>query len=125
MKMVMLGMVSEIGFATLNILGNYLGFLLYIPTPTNQPRIFNVATNPEFFPHIHPTSTPHPPRTSRQFFRDLMIYHQLPVLCWVSVHPMFTHQLLTGAFYVGLLDGLLGVAGMMINSCGSFPKIPY
>ena len=56
--MVMLGMVSEIGFATLNILGNYLGFLLYIPTPTNQPRIFNVATNPEFFPHIHPTSTP-------------------------------------------------------------------
>ena len=32
---------------------------------------------------------------------------------------------LTGAFYVGLLDGLLGVAGMIITSdYGSFPKIP-
>ena len=31
----------------------------------------------------------------------------------------------TGAFYVGLLDGLLGVAGMITDSyCGSFPKIP-
>ena len=29
---------------------------------------------------------------------------------------------LTGAFYVGLLDGLLGVAGMIITSdYGSFP----
>ena len=31
---------------------------------------------------------------------------------------------LTGAFYVGLLDGLLGVAGMMTLHYGSFPKIP-
>jgi len=35
-------------------------------------------------------------------------------------------KVLTGAFYVGLLDGLLGVAGMIIDSfaSGSFPKIP-
>jgi len=33
--------------------------------------------------------------------------------------------ILTGAFYAGLLDGLLGVAGMIITSdYGSFPKIP-
>jgi hypothetical protein len=32
----------------------------------------------------------------------------------------------SGAFYVGLLDGLLGVAGMIITGdYGSFPKIPY
>ena len=34
---------------------------------------------------------------------------------------------LTGAFYAGLLDGLLGVAGMMkllVINYGSFPKIP-
>ena len=28
----------------------------------------------------------------------------------------FARQQLTGAFYVGLLDGLLGVAGMIITS---------
>jgi hypothetical protein len=32
---------------------------------------------------------------------------------------------LPGAFYVGLLDGLLGVAGIIIDSdYGSFPKLP-
>ena len=39
-----------------------------------------------------------------------------------------SHVHLTGAFYVGLLDGLLGVAGMMtllVINYGSFPKIPY
>ena len=39
----------------------------------------------------------------------------------------FNFAFLTGAFYVGLLDGLLGVAGMMTLRMwwlGSFPKIP-
>ena len=39
--------------------------------------------------------------------------------------PLSTIILLTGGFYIGLLDGLLGVAGMIIDSdYGSFPKIP-
>ena len=32
--------------------------------------------------------------------------------------------ILTGAFYAGLLDGLLGVAGMMKLIASGFPKIP-
>ena len=44
--------------------------------------------------------------------------------CWSQIQWYFSffRIFLTGAFYVGLLDGLLGVAGMIITSgYGSFP----
>ena len=54
-----------------------------------------------------------------------------PLIKGVITHLLsgMSHQVvLTGAFYVGLLDGLLGVAGMIITRVtrdyGSFPKIP-
>ena len=47
-------------------------------------------------------------------------------ICWIVMTVDDSRKSpLTGAFYVGLLDGLLGVAGMIITSdYGSFPKIP-